>query len=165
MRAFYLCRPKIGEGIHFCFLKAGVGVTFVIHRKAEGFTFAIGKYVLLHGTLQSSDSKNDTLSCFHKRRGYHSCNGKSGEGNTLAIKNYGWGTVAVFGVHHWLLGVWLGGVWEGVNHHEPTRAHFRLLRHMPPHRGEGRLCMFFCAGGGSGPHGEGQGTAIFKKCA
>ena len=31
----------------------------------------------------------------------------------------GWGTMAVFGVYHWLLGVWLGGVWEGVSHHEP----------------------------------------------
>ena len=82
--------------------------------------------------------------------------------NTVAN---GWGTKAVLGVDRWLLGVWLGGVWEGVTHHERHHAHVRLLRHMPPHRGEGRLCMFSRAGGGSGPHGEEQGTAMFKKCA
>ena len=31
-----------------------------------------------------------------------------------------WGTVVVLGVDRWLLGVWLGGVWEGVSYYKPS---------------------------------------------
>ena len=79
--------------------------------------------------------------------------------NTVAN---GWGTVAVLGVDHRLLGVWFGGVWEGEAARvlEGGRAHAYA-------NGSSRLsslCTFFHSGVGSGPHGEERGMAMFKKC-
>ena len=47
--------------------------------------------------------------------------------------------------------------------HLCKRSHVRLLRQVPPRRR--RRCALFRAEGGSGPHGEERGPAMFKKCA